>query len=65
MGKRKASQAVLDKPQKFYVHLAATTPIAHNGVQIEAETADEAWDKFCAMNGISGSSCEKTIREVQ
>lgn len=64
MGKRKAS-AVLDAPPKFYVHLAATTPIAHNGVEIEADSAEQAWEKFCAMNGISGSSCQRTINEVE
>lgn len=64
MGKQKSRAAVLESP-RFKVHLAATTPIAHNGVVIEAETAAEAWDKFCAMNGISGSSCERTITEVK
>lgn len=64
MGKRKSQAAVLDAP-RFKVHLAATTPIAHNGVVIEAVTEDEAWDKFCVINGISGSSCERTITEVK
>lgn len=67
MSKKRAEQggsAVLE-PKSFRVKLDALTPLAVNDVAIEASDADEAWGKFCAMNGISGSSCERTITEVK
>lgn len=62
--KNEGGAAVADKPRKFRVHLAASTPLASPTAEFEAESADEAWAKFCELNGISGSSCERTITEV-
>lgn len=52
------------KPKRFRVHLAANTPLAYKTHEFDAETPEEAWEKFCDLNGISGSSCERTITEV-
>lgn len=62
--KQHGDTAVLDRPKKFSVVLHANTPLAHESAVIEAENGDEAWSKFCAMNGISDSTCEREISEV-
>jgi len=67
MGKHKHADnatAATERPRKFRVHLAANTPLAHESADIQATAPEEAWGKFCEMNGISGSSCERTITEV-
>lgn len=51
--------------KRFKVHLAALTPLTINPMTVEAETGDEAWQKFCDANGISGSRHERTIEEVK
>lgn len=66
MAKRQhGDTAVLDRPKKFNVVLHANTPLAHESAVIAASSGDEAWSKFCEMNGISDSTCEREITEVK
>ncbi len=53
------------KPTKFRVQLSAHTPIEHNDVTLEAENEADAKAKFCALNGITDSTCPWTITEVK
>jgi hypothetical protein len=52
-------------PKRFSVHLNAQTPLMQNPAIVEASVDHEAWDKFCSLNGISGSIHERTIIEVK
>jgi hypothetical protein len=42
-------------PMRFHVTLTCPTPLAFPELEVEAATKDEAWQKFCAANGISDS----------
>lgn len=65
-------QDIVEAPQpknpipfrKYRVHLAANTPLAHRTAEFDAQTPEGAWEQFCELNGISGSSCEREITEV-
>ncbi len=48
-------------PSRFRVSLHCPTPIPHPQLEVEAVDDDEAWQKFCAANGISGSEHERAI----
>jgi len=51
-------------PKKFRCSLSASTPVAFNNVEIEAESDSEARRKFFAMNGIDFSVHPFTATEV-
>lgn len=61
MAKKTEPAAVASEAKRFKVQLSAHTPVAHNGVVIEAENEAEAKAKFCEMNGITDSTCPWTI----
>lgn len=64
MGK-KSAESVTVLPRRFKVQLSAHTPVAHNGIVLEAENEAEAKAKFCEMNGITDSTCPWSISEVK
>lgn len=49
---------------RYQVSLHCPTPLAHKTLIVEAASEDEARQKFCALNGISGSSHEWQITRV-
>lgn len=50
--------------RRWRVHLQAPTPLAHNPLEVEAATEEQAWEAFMQANGISGSMHERTIVPV-
>lgn len=50
---------------QFVVSLNAPTPLTINPMTVDADSADEAWRKFCNANGICSSKCERTITQVK
>lgn len=48
-------------PVAYTVHLKCLTPLANNPARIAAVSEDEAWAKFCELNGISGSDHPREI----
>ena len=64
MAKSKSDCAVLEV-KKFRVNLEALTPLTFNDQVFTADNADDAWEQFCKLNNISGSSCDRTITEVK
>jgi hypothetical protein len=57
-------EAVVSEVLKFRVSLSCPTPLAFNSVEIEADDEEAAWNKFCQLNGISGSDHARTIEGV-
>lgn len=51
--------------RKFRVALNATTPLLHKELVVEAEDEAEAWQRFCDINGISGSACPREITRIE
>ncbi len=51
-------------PRMFEVYLNANTPLEFNPLTVEALHEGEAWQKFCDANGISDSTCPRTIKAV-
>lgn len=51
--------------KRYRVKLHASTYLLHPEAVIEADNDAEAWEKFCAMNSISGSTCDREINEVK
>ena len=50
---------------RFRVALQCPTPIPHPELEVEAADDGEAWQKFCAANGISDSEHKRTIVRCQ
>lgn len=48
-------------PVAYTVHLKCPTPLAKNPARVAAVSEDEAWAKFCELNGISGSDHPREI----
>lgn len=46
---------------RFKVELMCPTPITHKSLVVEASHGEEAWAKFMAANGISGSEHERRV----
>ena len=46
---------------RYLVTLKCPTPVAFPELEVEAASADEAWQKFCAANRITGSEHPRTI----
>jgi len=46
---------------RFRVALLCPTPLEHPELDLDAANEKEAWQKFCAANGISDSDHPKTI----
>ena len=67
--KYEGNTAVAEPPQatskRYRVKLHATTYLLHPEALVDAQSESEAWEKFCAMNSISGSSCDREIHEVK
>lgn len=59
-----ASEPAQLPTRKYRVHLEALTPIEHKTAEVRATSQDEAWSKFCELNGITDSGCDRTITEV-
>ena len=53
-----------DLPHKWRVHLAATTPLAHNPVEVVAHNAELARQEFCRLNGIARSDHAWSIEDL-
>ena len=49
---------------RYRVALQCPTPIPHPVLEVEADDDDEAWQKFCAANGISDSEHKRTILKM-
>ena len=49
---------------RFRVALQCPTPIPHPELEVEAADDGEAWQKFCAANGISDSEHPRTIVRI-
>ena len=49
---------------RFRVTLNCPTPIAFPELDVDAVDEIEAWEKFCAANGISHSDHPRTIVKV-
>lgn len=60
------SVAVARADEQYYtVTLACPTPLAHNPMTVQAESAEAAWDAFMRANGISGSDHERIIEPAK
>jgi len=51
-------------PRKFMVRLNCPTPLLYKSLEVAADSDDEAKQKFCEANGISGSVHPWDIKEV-
>lgn len=60
-----AAEAKPPGTRRFRVHLSAGTPLAVNPAEVEADSDLAAWEKFCDLNGISGSTCQREITEIK
>jgi len=55
-----SAQAAAGVP-RFRVTLQCPTPVASPELDVDALDEADAWNKFCAANGISGSDHPRTI----